>query len=139
MFLPRRYYLFKVNNGNSRAIYWICSKFIIKAAEWRLDVVLCCLYCLTLNIFQTLIWWLNCWFWKNKMPNGLTHSRPMPYEAVDWFLRDKNVYLNPLSPNSRKWTNTLKQFVSNFHTARFFKNVWPFCCRILEKHCSKRK
>ena len=41
---------------------------------------------------------------------------------------EKYWLLNPLSANPTKWTNTLKQFVSNLQFPdKLFEYVWPFC------------
>ena len=48
---PAGSYMFKVNNRNTRTRCEVCSKLTIKTPERRHW----CLYCLTLNIFHTLL------------------------------------------------------------------------------------
>ena len=49
---PAGIYLFKVNNGNNRIMYEICSKLTINTPERLTDVILASLL-LTLNIIHT--------------------------------------------------------------------------------------
>ena len=56
--------LFKVNNGNSRIMYEICSKVSNKSeqlqwCQWHGSGI----FMLTLNRFDTLFWYFNCWRW----------------------------------------------------------------------------
>ena len=63
---PAIFYLFNVNNRNTRKRY-ICSKLTIKTPErrqwcqWRLLVLL-----LTLKISHILFWGFYCWLWTSK-------------------------------------------------------------------------
>ena len=56
---PAAICLFKVNNRNTRTIYKICSKLKRKHHNNYINAVMVSLL-LTLNKFQTLLWYFNC-------------------------------------------------------------------------------
>ena len=62
---PVGIFLFKVNNGNTSTMCKICSKLTIKKQNNFINVVLVSSL-LTLNRFQTLFWWFQCWLWTSK-------------------------------------------------------------------------
>ena len=64
---PQRYqptgiYLVIVNNGKTRTMCQICSKWKKRHQNEIYDIVLVFLL-LTLNMFHLLFWCFHCWFW----------------------------------------------------------------------------
>ena len=66
---PTGIHLFKVNNGNTKAMYDICYQ-LTKTPDWRRDVILVSLL-LTMNRFHTLPWCFHCWLWASKFQLGM--------------------------------------------------------------------
>ena len=57
-------YLFKINNGNTRTMCEIYSKFSVNVID-VFDIILVFLM-LTLDKFHTLDWCFNCWLWASE-------------------------------------------------------------------------
>ena len=64
---------------------------------------------------------LQCSSYKNTMflLNNENHKFTVKIFAIKFFKTTANLTINPLRANFTKWSNTLKQFVSNFRTNCF--------------------
>ena len=117
---PKDIHLFKVDNGNSRALCEICSKLKKRHLNDVNDVVLVSLL-LTLNRllhFTPLFWCFHCWLWRSKCRLGIilkpllllwTGTFPAPkhfqYLYGTWrtmknsFRVTKKTQIDPFQPN----------------------------------------
>ena len=72
-------YLFKANNGNTRAMHDIYSKLTIKTPQrrqWRRSDVFNVV--LTLGRFHWFFWCFHCWLWTSKCQLGSYHRFFLP-------------------------------------------------------------
>ena len=80
--IPMCNYLFKDNNGNTRAIWKICSKLTKKTTGWHRSHYFGVF--VNLVIWRWSLWCFHYWFWTSKYWLGLRLFWVM-YCHVKWF------------------------------------------------------
>ena len=76
---PDGIYLFKINNGNTRAMCEICSKLTINTPERRQ-------WLLNLNRFYTMLCCFHCWQWTSKYLLGnVDMFTGLHFDKLGWF------------------------------------------------------